>query len=152
MLLDERLTAIDPAQVPPVQGTRLAAIGRGDHDAVFASLRNIGLSRRPLMPVAPRITIDVDDTWDLCWTRRARGQWLWPEASEVPLVEEQQSYTVGYGPCEMPFATWSLDSPRFLLSLPERAALLTEFGAASLWVRQIGTFGQSTPLFLASIT
>lgn len=152
LLLDDRLTAIDPAQVPPVQGTRLAAIGRGDPDAVFTNLRNIGLSRRPLMPVAPRLRIDVEDTWELCWTRRARGQWLWPEASEVPLVEEGQSYSVGYGPCDMPFAIWSLDTPRLLISSAERAALLSEFGPASLWVRQIGTFGQSPPLFLASIT
>lgn len=152
VLLDDNLATLDPSQVPAIVGTRIAAIGLGDTGPVYADLHNVGLSRRPLMPVSPRKAVLNDQTWELCWTRRARGQWRWPEASEVPLVEEIEAYTVGYGPIELPYAAWSVASNSFAISQAQRSSLVAEYGSASLWVRQIGTFGQSSPLFLASIT
>jgi hypothetical protein len=70
----------------------------------------------------------------------------------VPLVEEREAYLVGYGPVSTPFAAWSTESPRLTLSSSQRTALLASWGAADLWVRQVGTFGQSPPLFIAPIS
>ncbi|OBV09955.1 phage tail protein [Erythrobacter dokdonensis] len=152
ILLDDSLVALDPADVPPLATTRIAAIGPGDPEIVIAELRNPGLSRRPLAPVHARLTVTPGNRWELCWTRRARGQWRWEDLVEVPLVEEQEQYLVGYGPALSPFVAWSVNEPRFELALEERSLLISTHGTAALWVRQIGTFGQSHPLFLAHLS
>ena len=151
VLLDDTLTQLDGSQVPSIIGTRISAIGRGDNEPVFAELLNAGASRRPPMPVSPKQRELPDGTWLFCWTRRARGRWLWPETSEVPLVEEQESYTVGYGSCEAPLAVWSVDVPEFSITLAERADLLNSFGSATLWARQVGTFSASNALLLTTL-
>lgn len=152
VLIDDRLTALDPALVPSAAGTRIAAIGLGDNEAVFAELQNAGLSRRPPNPVHARLTVLPDDSWELCWTRRARGQWGWADESDVPLVEEQELYTVSFGPSGAPHTAWGVAEPRIVMSLTERMALIADHGPESLWVRQLGTFGQSAPLYLATIS
>ncbi|EAQ28351.1 hypothetical protein NAP1_12168 [Erythrobacter sp. NAP1] len=151
VLLDHRLTTIDPTLVEPGAGSRIAAIGRADQEPVFSSIHNAGLSQRPLMPMAPRSTRQADGEQTFCWTRRARGQWHWPDASEVPLVEEKEAYTVGYGSCENPAKAWLVTAASFSLSQSMRAELLAQHGSNALWVRQIGTFGQSSALLLATI-
>ena len=55
-LLDDRLTALDPQQVPSDPATRIAAIGRGDPQPVYAQLQNAGLSRRPPSPVRSSVS------------------------------------------------------------------------------------------------
>ncbi len=152
VLVDDRLTALNTDEVPSAAGTRIAAIGRGDEEAVFADLQNAGLSLRPPSPVHAKLDVATDDSWQLCWTRRARGQWSWSDGSEVPLVEEQEVYTVSYGPPEAPLRSWTVSEPQFNLTPTDKADLLAEFGPESLWVRQLGTYGQSRPLSLASIT
>lgn len=151
VLLDERTTSLDPTLVPSGNAVRIAAIGLADEEPVFATLQNAGLSRRAIMPVSPRKRVLSDGSWDLCWTRRARGQWTWPEGVEVPLVEEQETYTVGYGPSETPFAAWSASEPRFLLAPSERSSLVANHGPADLWVKQIGSYGESPALLLATL-
>lgn len=111
-----------------------------------------GLSRRPLTPVHPRLQVGTDAEWNICWTRRARGQWRWDDGVDVALIEEREAYLVGYGPTGAPFAAWSLDEPQIGFTQAQRAALLSAWGPADLWVRQVGTFGQSPPLFIASIS
>ncbi|MHA7820399.1 MAG: phage tail protein [Erythrobacter sp.] len=152
VLLDDRLTRLDGTQVPAIAGTRIAAIGRGDPVPVYAEIANVGLSRRPPVPVAPRRLTEPNGDLTWCWTRRARGHWRWPESSEVPLMEEQESYAVGYGSTSSPLAVWSVSQPQFTLSVAQRADLLAQHGSRQLWVRQLGTFGQSQPLLLATIT
>jgi hypothetical protein len=148
--LDDRLTPLDPSLVPPEASTRIAAIGRGDTEPVYAALQNAGLSRRPPMPVSCRKTIAADGTWRFFWTRRSRGHWRWTDASEVPLVEELEAYTAGFGPIASPNATWSLTEPSFDISEASRLALLENFGPGPLWVRQVGTYNQSASLLLAT--
>ncbi|MFU7527312.1 phage tail protein [Qipengyuania sp. ASV99] len=152
VLIDDSLTALDNSLVPSAAGTRIAAIGRGDTVPVYASLQNVGLSRRPPRPVHPRADVLPDGSWRLCWTRRARGQWTWPDGIEVPIVEEHESYTISFGAEDTAFAVWTLSTANFLISSAERSDLLTQFGAGSLWVRQSGTYGQSSPLHLITIT
>ena len=152
ILLDDSLVPLDPAAVPPLASTRIAAIGSGDPDMVIAELRNPGLSRRPLVPVHPRLTVTPYNSWILCWTRRARGQWRWDDFVDVPLIEEQERYLVGYGPTTAPLVAWSIAEPRIEFSPEERSLLVDNHGAAALWVKQVGTFGQSHPLLLAQLS
>lgn len=151
VLLDDSLITLDPALVPPLATTRIAAIGTADTGAVIAPLANPGLSRRPLAPVHPRVIVMPDQGWQLGWTRRARGQWRWDDAVDVPLVEERELYLVGYGPTSAPFAAWSPEVTHLHLALAERTGLRAAFGPASFWVRQVGTFDQSPALLLASL-
>jgi hypothetical protein len=151
ILLDDALVPLDPVEVPPIASTRIAAIGTGDVQAVIAPLANAGLSRRPPMPVHPLLVVDSDETWTLCWTRRARGHWRWDDAVDVPLVEEKEAYLVGYGPVDAPYAAWTLSESRLNLAPAERAALMAAYGPAAIWVKQIGTFDHSHPLLLAEL-
>jgi hypothetical protein len=151
VLLDERLVALDPSEVPPLASTRIGAIGIRDEQPVIAALANPGLSRRPLTPVHPRCQFAPDGVAEWCWTRRARGQWRWEDSVDAPLVEEQEAYLVGYGSVAAPFAAWTVTAPRFRLAQQERNSLLTTFGPAPLWVRQVGTFDRSPALLLATI-
>ncbi len=84
--------------------------------------------------------------------RGARGQWLWEDDVDVPLVEEVASYVIGYGPIEEPFATWSVATTQIALSEAERNALLTNHGSGDLWVKQVGTFANSPATLIAQIT
>ena len=149
--LDGHFTAVDPALVPAEAGVRIAAIGRGDLEPAFAEIQNPGLSRQPLIPVRPRANHLADGSIQLCWTRRARGQWRWPIASEVPLIEEQESYLAGFGPVDNPWSTWTTFAPELSISQIEKEELTTSFGNGPLWVRQIGTFGQSRALLLTNL-
>jgi hypothetical protein len=152
VLIDDSLVALDAAEVPALATTRIAAIGTGDPEAVIANLANAGLSRRPPAPVHARVQVTSAGEWQICWTRRARGQWRWDDGVEVALVEEREAYLVGFGPISAPFAAWSAQEPRLNMTQEQRSALLSAWGPADLWVRQVGTFGQSPPLFIAPIS
>lgn len=150
--LDESVEPLDPEQVPSSSTTRIAAIGQADSEPVYANLRNAGLSRRPPMPVGARKIERADESWDLCWIRRARGQWRWPETGGVPLVEEDEEYIVGFGPTDNPHAAWITSTPTISFSASDRANLLAAHGAGPLWVCQDGTYGQSAKLLLAQLS
>jgi hypothetical protein len=149
--LDDRLTPLDPALVVSSNATTIAALGLADSEPVLAELQNAGLSRRPLQPVHAQKHVSADGSWQLCWTRRARGQWRWEDGIDVAVVEERENYLVGYGPTDSPFATWPVDEPSLAFTRAQRIALLSEHGPTSFWVRQMGTFAQSHPLHLAHL-
>ncbi len=152
ILLDERLTALDPSEVPSNASTRIAAIGLGDDEPVFADLSNSGLSRRPLTPVHPRRSIIDDGVWHFCWTRRARGQWLWEDLVDTPFVEEREAYLIGFGPTDDPFRSWETTEPEISFSEAERSGLVADFGPQEFWVKQIGTFSNSPAIHLATLS
>ncbi|KPF62999.1 phage tail protein [Porphyrobacter sp. AAP60] len=152
VLLDASLVALDPALAPPLATTRIAAIGINDTDPVIAPLANAGLSRRPLFPVHPRKRIAPDGAALFSWTRRARGQWGWDDAVDVPLVEERELYLAGYGPEPAPNVTWTLSEPSLRLTQAELEALPSVHGPGNLWVKQIGTYGLSPALRIASLS
>jgi len=151
VLLDNGLTDLSNASVQASPFLRIGAMGRGDQEAVFASMRNPGLSRRPPTPVHPRVTIHADGMMEVCWTRRARGHWLWDYEDEIPLVEEAETYMVGYGPIGSPLTAFTANSPRITFSQNERDGLVAQYGPANLWVYQIGTYSRSGALFLSHI-
>jgi hypothetical protein len=151
VILDDKVTSLDPLQVVPLASSRIAAIGTGDAEPVEAELRNPGLSRRPPVPVHPMVNKGEDETWQISWLRRARGEWRWDYSVEVPLVEETESYLVGYGPVEAAHATWLTRTNSLSLSSIERSSLLNDFGPAELWVKQLGTYVESPPLKLLKL-
>jgi hypothetical protein len=152
IVIDDSLVPLDPVLVPPSTTSRIAAIGTGDDDTVIAPLANAGLSRRPPCPVHARSRQEADQSTLFSWTRRARGQWRWEDSVELPLVEENETYLVGYGPVDTPQATWQRDAAWLRLSATELAALPATYGPGSLWVTQIGTYDRSTPLLLATLS
>ena len=151
VLLDNGLVALSDPSLQPSPALRIAAIGRGDDEAVFAPLRHSGLSRRPLTPVHPRLCVQSDNSWQLSWTRRARGHWRWDYAQDVPLVEESESYLVGFGDTDDPFVVFATSAPTITMTQAERESLLQEHGAADLWVSQVGTYSRSKALLLTHI-
>ncbi|HEY8605003.1 phage tail protein [Tsuneonella suprasediminis] len=151
ILLDAKLTALDPAAVPASSDTVIAAIGRGDDDAVLAPLQNAGIGRQPLSPVHPRCIGRADGGVVLSWTRRARGQWQWADAVDAPLIEQAERYLLGIGPAESPAAQWTVDSPHLALSAATMADLRRDYPGQALWVCQIGTFSRSAPLVLLTM-
>lgn len=144
VLLDHRLQLFDATLVDPAT-ERLAAIGAGDLDPVFASLTGAGRSRQPLTPVHPIAVLESDGSLALEWTRRARGAWAWAESVVTPLVEEGEEYEVGAGPVGSPVATWICVRPGLTLGVAELAPLGP---GTQLWVRQVGTYGRSPALLL----
>ncbi|MDY7097480.1 MAG: phage tail protein [Pseudomonadota bacterium] len=146
--LDDRLTALDQVAVASDPATQIAAIGRGDEQAVIATLSNTGLSRRPPVPVHPSTHVDSTGDAIFCWTRRARGQWRWPQEGDVPLVEEQEQYLLGYGPVDRPLVAWTVTEPRFVLTKADRTSVVSEHGPGRLWVKQVGTYHNSHALLL----
>lgn len=151
-LIDDALVPLDPLLVPPLAGTRIAAIGTGDPEPVITPLANPGLSRRPLCPVHPRLSQGTDGTATWRWTRRGRGQWRWEDSVDAALIEEREAYLVGYGPIETPRAVWELTTPMLTLTAAERTNLIAAHGPAALWVRQVGTFDRSQALLLANLS
>lgn len=118
---------------------------------VFATLEADGLSRRPPPPVHARRLISANGDWELCWSRRARGQWRWPDFIETPLIEEQEAYLVGVGNIDQPLTSWQVQSPRLNLEASAIASLAQSASQSPVWVRQLGTYGQSQPALIAQL-
>ena len=97
VLLDQRPRLLDPALIPSGPATQIVAAGRGDPDPVSSAIGLRGISLRPPSPVHGRSELLADGSLRLCWTRRARGSWLWLDGAETPLVEETERYLVSYG-------------------------------------------------------
>ncbi|MEP3052309.1 MAG: phage tail protein [Erythrobacter sp.] len=150
-LLDDRLSVLDSTNLQPNSNTRIAAIGLGDTEPAYAQIENFGLSRQPLTPVHPTMAAQTNGSLEFGWTRRSRGQWLWHDGVEVPLIEEQESYEVGFGPVPSPFAIWNTIEPNFILTADNLTNLITNYGQGALWVRQNGTFSNSAALHLTTL-
>ncbi len=152
VLLDDRLTELDPSLVVPHSAATIAALGLGDDEPVSAPLEHVGLSRRPSSPVGARTRVLADGSWEVSWVRRARGHWQWIDGAEVPLVEEREAYTLGYGPTIAPAQTWALQECSYSLRPNERANLVAQHGPGNLWVRQVGTYSSSEALHIAALS
>lgn len=139
VLLDDRLLVIDPGTLDPLT-ERIAALGAGDGAPVFATVLAPGRSRAPLAPVHPSARRQPDGSLALEWTRRARGQWMWPDGVNTPLVEETERYEVGAGPPAAPLRSWQSAVPAITLAAADLAGLAE---GTAIWVRQIGSFARS---------
>ncbi|MEL7199862.1 MAG: phage tail protein [Pseudomonadota bacterium] len=151
-VLDARLTPLDTSIFQTGHHTNIAALGIADPDAVFATLQNSGLSLRPPCPVHPKVSTHGDGSLELTWTRRARGAWRWEDRVDTPLVEERESYQVGFGPVSSPHAIWETDTSSLVLKPTQVAQVITDYGAGNLWVRQLGTHAASPALLLTVLS
>jgi hypothetical protein len=152
ILIDDRLTVLDPNQTPSSQATGIAAIGFGDEDPVVSQITSAGQSLAPLSPVHTAMYIQSDASWNLCWTRRARGQWRWLDSVAVPLIEEQESYLVGIGPTADPSVSWTVADTSLVIASASASNLLANHSGQPIWVKQIGTFSQSPATLIATIS
>ncbi len=150
VLLDERLVSLDPALASNADPA-IAASGLGDAEPVVADIARPGSSLHPLTPVHGQAYRAGDGGLTLCWTRRARGAWVWRDAVDVPLVEETESYLVGIGPVDAPVVSWEVSERRLDLSAAEVSELSAAHAGKTLWVQQQGTFARSTPLTLTTL-
>ncbi|UIP07144.1 phage tail protein [Erythrobacter sp. SDW2] len=148
VVLDDRLAAIPLGPALPVPPTRLAAIGLGDIEPAYATLRNPLASVTPLCPVHPAAAETHDGGRCWRWIRRSRGQWIWPESVEVPLVEQSESWLVGVGAVDSPVRSWQLGEPTMTLDAAAYAGLLHVAGGLPMWVRQRGSVALSRALLL----
>jgi hypothetical protein len=152
VLLDSRPVLLDPAIVGSAPETRIAAAGRGDELPVESGIAMQGITLRPLFPVRPRKADLPGGSLRLCWTRRARGAWDWPDGVDAPLHEQVEAYRVTYGPLGAPLATWIVSEPELVLSQQDQVDLVSQLPGGDLLVRQQGSYGLSDPLFLATLT
>ena len=150
-LIDAALDQLDPTRLGAIDGREIAALGLGDEAAVTATLRNEGLSLRPLAPVHARSRADADDALILAWTRRARGAFGWPEGVDVPIIEDSEAYRVGLGPVDAPLAAWETTAPRLTIDPGGLADLQSAHAGQPIWVRQLGRHGASDPLLLTTL-
>ncbi len=151
VLVNNALVKLDSSLLPGSGNAEIAAIGLGDEEPVYAAAQVTGLSRLPLSPVHARQANLPDGSWELCWTRRARGQWLWQDYIDTPLIEESESYLVGVGPPANPDVSWQTNSPSMALSSTEVANLIQSHAGADVWVCQLGTYGNSPATKIATI-
>ena len=151
VLIDHRLTPLDPGLIGDDPAARLAALGLADSEPVSTPLANRGLALRPLTPVHPLARRLGDGALHLGWTRRARGAWTWPDGVEIPLNEETEAYAVGLGPADTPAMRWETTQPSLTLSAQTMVQLAQGHAGQPLWVRQIGRFAPSDPLLLTTL-
>jgi hypothetical protein len=62
--------------------------------------------RRPLAPVHGVVRQSGTGGLTLTWVRRARGAWGWHDAVDVPLNEDEERWTIGYGDAATPAVRW----------------------------------------------
>ena len=152
VLLDAVPVALDPAQVGSAAGTVIAAIGKGDPDAVSSLIALQGITLKPLSPVHPVATIASDGSLNLKWTRRARGALQWLDGVDAPLHEQAELWLVTYGPLPSPAAVWQLAEPALTVAPSLVAELASTVPGEKFRVRQQGSYALSEPLVLNTLT
>lgn len=150
VVLDGAATTLDATMVGSTPQTRIAALGRGDSEAVRALIACRGIGLRPLSPVHARCGMS-QGTLVLGWTRRARGAWAWLDQVETPLHEQAESYEVTFGPPEAPLARWQTEAPTLTIDGPTLSTLGNTLPGGSFHVRQRGSYAVSAPLFLCDL-
>ncbi len=150
VLINNALTLLDPALVGANPEPVIAAIGLADSEPILAGITDPGITQRPLSPVHPVLLSKENGDRQLCWTRRARGAWDWPDQVDAPLVEEMELYQIGIGDIHSPHAEWESNEPQLLISSNKFASLGVINSGAAIWVRQVGRFAKSAPLLLGT--
>ena len=149
VLLDGKPIALDEAEV--ADSSSLAAIGLADEEPVSAPIIAAGRSRQPLVPVHAKVRTAHDGSLLVSWRRRSRGAWNWQGSVDVPLNEQTEAYEVGLGDTRAPVMRWETAVPSLTVPFATLSQIRSSHTGAPLWVRQIGTFAHSDPLFLTYI-
>ncbi|MEO0030794.1 MAG: hypothetical protein RIS94_552 [Pseudomonadota bacterium] len=149
VLLDARLTTLDPALIGDADAVAIVAVGRGDVTPATAIFAGAGSTLRPLSPCHGLSTRTAVGGIELTWVRRARGAWNWPDAVDAPLNEESELYEVAYGDATAPLVRWRVQSPALSIPATQVAALPALATTPSFHVRQLGRAQPSPPLAIA---
>ncbi len=150
-MVDESAIRLDAADFASRDNANIAAIGLADDEPVYAPLTNGGIATKPLAPVHGSARESAAGGLELCWIRRARGAWNWPDGVDAALVEQSESYRVGLGTVAAPDLTWDVSDPQLLIDASTHAGLQTNHAGKPFWVRQIGTHALSDPLLLHTV-
>ena len=151
VLLDDAPVVLDPVVVGDSAYARIAASGLADAAPVIVRIALPGGSLRPLSPVHGAVERLGDGSLALRWVRRARGAWLWPDAVDVPLVEQAESYLVTLGPATAPVAQWIVAEAQLAIAATAAAALRASAPGAAFAVAQRGDAGISRALALGPL-
>ncbi|QCI93545.1 phage tail protein [Novosphingobium sp. EMRT-2] len=146
VLLDDRITTLDPRIVGEAASARIAAIGPGDAAAVSTPIAGAGTTCRPLAPVHGAVRQSETGGISLTWVRRARGAWVWADGVDVPLNEDVERWTIGYGDAVTPAVGWETDVARLDLSPAQTESLLSLDAPPQFHIRQSGRAALSRPL------
>jgi hypothetical protein len=151
VLLDHRSRQLDVGLIGTGPDARIVAAGRGDPNPVISQINLRGIALRPMSPVHTRAIHLADGALQLCWTRRARGAWLWLDGADTPLVEEVERYIVTYGDIASPIATWTVSASELVLAGPDIANLHALLANGAFHVRQLGSFAISEPTRITTL-
>jgi hypothetical protein len=151
VLLDDAPTALDSIVVGDSAYARIAATGLADVTPAIVPIGLPGASLRPLSPVHGAVESPGDGSLALRWVRRARGAWLWPDAVDVPLVEQAESYLVTLGPIASPVAQWIVAEPRLEIDSASATVLRSQAAGALFAVAQRGDASVSPALALGPL-
>ncbi|QIG81559.1 phage tail protein [Stakelama tenebrarum] len=118
------------------------AQGAGDSEGVSTVAPVTGRSVLPLSPVHPEALRHADGTTSLKWIRRSRSGWRWIDGVDAPLGEEAERYRLTITPTGGDARVVEVSEPGYLLSSEDRLS------GCAIAIRQVGTFGTSSPLEL----
>lgn len=150
-LLDDTLSVLDGTVIGQNPVATVVALGRGDAEPVVTPITCRGLSLSPPFPVHPRRQDNSDGTVTLRWTRRSRGAWNWPDAVELPLNEQTESYQIVAGTTEAPVAQWNTSVPEITITAAQFSDLRAATPGIQVSVRQRGTYAMSQSLLLTIV-
>lgn len=142
VLLDDSLVPLDLASVADVSSLRILASGMADASPVIAAVSGVGATTRPLTPVHGSLATDSAGTARLRWIRRSRGAFRWLDHVDVPVNEQSESWEITYA-AGTHISTWIMPVAELQLTSTTMAALPA---GGAFEVRQIGSFGKSSPL------
>lgn len=146
VLLDDRIITLDPRIVGDAASASVAAIGSGDEAAVSTPIAGAGTTCRPLAPVHGVVRQSGTGGLTLTWVRRARGAWGWRDAVDVPLNEDEERWTIGYGDATTPAVRWETGVAMLDLSSAQAESLLATDAPRQFHIRQSGRASLSRPL------
>lgn len=148
VMLEDGLVAIDPASVGDSANTRIVAIGLGDTVPVSSTIRNAGITLRPLSAVHGKAARNTDGSLSLRWTRRSRGGWRWPDEVDTSLNENEELWEIEF---PQPYGLsryWQTTTAQLDLAAATASALANQPGENSFSIRQIGRASRSLPLII----
>lgn len=154
-VVGEQFTLIDPESLLPIPATiglngvgiggEIRVTGIGDSAPVTLPIVNVAQSRLPLSSVHLGYAWGEDGALTLWWIRRSRNGFIWRDGVDAPLDERVEHYRVS-----VVTGASSLERecvvPSLHFASGQVATWRGESATLAISVRQIGEFGESSPL------
>ena len=96
VLIDSAITPVvrDVAQLGTTRQWRTVSNGRSVPESPYVTRTTIGQTMRPLSPAHVVLVREANDDRTIKWTRRSRGQQVWRDSVDMPLLESVERYRV----------------------------------------------------------